>query len=162
MKRFDFFVASMNSGLTRPCGDDRTVRSRHNCVFTSSPALHDRKNHAHPWPTGPDFCLRIFWRLVVTHLAGRLAGKHFRHAAAFGRLAPSPVSGKFLAETGEFFGTNMAFFFLPPAVDILEQYPLVRAFLPIILLICLLTTIVTFLAAYLAAGAVWQRTGKDA
>lgn len=71
------------------------------------------------------------------------------------------LSERSLAETGEFLGANMAFFFLPPAVDILEQYPLVRAYLPNILLICLLTTMATFLAAYLAARAAQQWTGKD-
>ena len=97
-------------------------------------------------------------RILPAGLPASVLGMLLLLAALRLRLLPE----SFLAETGEFFGANMAFFFLPPAVDILEQYPLVRAFLPIILLICLLATIVTFLAAYLAAGAVQQWTGKDA
>lgn len=50
-----------------------------------------------------------------------------------------------------FLTANMAFFFLPSAVNILSQYHLIRGALGRLLLICIISTAFVFCAAYGAA-----------
>lgn len=51
----------------------------------------------------------------------------------------------------DFLSKNMAFFFLPSAVNIIQSYPSIKAVVLPLLLICIISTICTFVASYAAA-----------
>jgi holin-like protein len=55
---------------------------------------------------------------------------------------------KHLGETADFLTANMAFFFLPATLRILDCYDLVKNVLVQLVGICMICTIVTFLVAY--------------
>jgi holin-like protein len=78
-----------------------------------------------------------------------------------GALRSGLLPERLLGETGDFLAANMGFFFLPPAVEILESYPLVQSALPEILLICVVSTVLTFAAAYGAARGVQLLQDKN-
>lgn len=59
-----------------------------------------------------------------------------------------------IREKARFLSANMAFFFIPAGVGIMEQYPLIREHLPALLLICLITTVLTFGATALTVKGV--------
>lgn len=63
------------------------------------------------------------------------------------RLLPAARIG----DATRFLGVNMAFFFLPSAVEILESYMHVGNVLAELLFICLVSTLLTFLATYASA-----------
>ena len=58
-----------------------------------------------------------------------------------------------------FLPANMAFFFVPAGVSILESYPIMKDSLLPIFLICLLSTIITFFVTFATVRLVvsWQR-----
>lgn len=64
-----------------------------------------------------------------------------------------------LRESSDFMLKNMAFFFIPASVGIVEYFPLVRdTWLPL-LLICIIATFVTFAAtAYTVRLVLWLQT----
>lgn len=51
-----------------------------------------------------------------------------------------------IKELSEFLLSNMAFFFIPAGVAVMEKYNLLKGNILILLLICILTTVLTFLA----------------
>jgi holin-like protein len=53
-----------------------------------------------------------------------------------------------LGETGEFLSAIMAFFFLPTAVTIMDYYGLIRPVLVQLIIICIISTFVTFFVTY--------------
>lgn len=64
-----------------------------------------------------------------------------------------------IKETSEFLIQNMAFFFLPPGVQILEKYSFLQGHLLTFLLICIVTTLLTFtVTAYTVLGAMKLQT----
>ena len=61
-----------------------------------------------------------------------------------------------IGETADFLLKNMAFFFIPAGVEILESIPQVRGHIIVLLLICIITTIFTFTAtAFTVTGVIW-------
>jgi holin-like protein len=48
----------------------------------------------------------------------------------------------------DFLSANMAFFFLPPAVGIIKSYNLLKPLFFKIILICVISSFITFMAAY--------------
>ena len=68
-----------------------------------------------------------------------------------------------IKEVSEYLVQNMAFFFIPAGVAIVEQYELVQGKILILLLVSFLTLILTFLAAaYTVKGVIWlQERRKD-
>ena len=99
------------------------------------------------------------------------------HLLAYGLLVPLPasviglvllltglrlriVSEKWLDDTAHFLSANMAFFFLPSAVEILESYEHIHPVLAKLVLVCIASTIVTFLASYASVRALQKLTGK--
>ncbi len=59
-----------------------------------------------------------------------------------------------IEQTGDFLLKNMAFFFIPAGVGILEHFDQLKGSLLAFLAVCLLTTILTFLAAALTVQGV--------
>ena len=57
-----------------------------------------------------------------------------------------------------FFTVNMAFFFLPSAVNVLQNYDMLRPVLFKIFIICLISTVITFLATYFAVRLIQMLT----
>lgn len=59
---------------------------------------------------------------------------------------------------------NMAFFFVPAGVSILESYPIMKDSLLPIFLICLLSTIITFFVTFVTVKLVvaWQKKHRKA
>jgi holin-like protein len=64
-------------------------------------------------------------------------------ALALGLLKP-----QHLGKTADFISANMAFFFLPLAVAILQNYEAIRPVLYQIVIICLASTLITFAVSY--------------
>ncbi len=58
------------------------------------------------------------------------------------------VKPEYINDTARFLSGNMAFFFVPPAVSIVSTYSLIHSVLFKLIIICLLSTLVTFLTAY--------------
>lgn len=58
------------------------------------------------------------------------------------------INEKWIAEASYFLSANMAFFFLPSAVEILDNYHLVHSVLAQLLIVCIASTVLTFLATY--------------
>lgn len=67
-----------------------------------------------------------------------------------------------MQQTGDFLLQNMAFFFIPAGVGILEHFDELKGSLLAFLAICLLTTVITFFAAAMTVRAVMalQSRGK--
>ena len=61
---------------------------------------------------------------------------------------------KHIAETSEFLLKNMAFFFVPAGVQILEQYTALQGHVLVFVLICITTTSATFLTTALTVTGV--------
>lgn len=59
---------------------------------------------------------------------------------------------EFISDTGTWLQKNMAFFFLPANISVMEQFELISHYWLQILFICLITTILTFAAAAGAAS----------
>ncbi len=57
-----------------------------------------------------------------------------------------------IKDISDFLLNNMAFFFLPSAVAILEYFQIIKPILLEILIICFITTILTYLAAYYSSA----------
>ena len=55
-----------------------------------------------------------------------------------------------IEQTADFLSANMAFFLIPAAVRILDSYDAIRPILFKLFLICFISTITTFMAAYIA------------
>lgn len=53
-----------------------------------------------------------------------------------------------IADTGGFLAANMAFFFVPSAVGIIDSYQTLYPVLFRLMLVCLVSTVLTFLATY--------------
>ena len=64
-----------------------------------------------------------------------------------------------IGESGNFLASNMTIFFVPPAVGILNSYGLIKPALFKLVFVCVVTTVLTFLAAY-AATSLTQRLMK--
>ncbi|MCD8139970.1 MAG: CidA/LrgA family protein [Planctomycetaceae bacterium] len=60
------------------------------------------------------------------------------------------VHEAWIGDAAHFLSANMAFFFLPSAVEILENYDRIHPVLVRLLAVCVISTVVTFLAAYWA------------
>ena len=56
---------------------------------------------------------------------------------------------EWIGETADFLSANMAFFFLPVAVNILESYSLFAGAMVRLLIVCVTSTLLTFGATYL-------------
>lgn len=57
------------------------------------------------------------------------------------------IKAEHIKEVSEFLIRNMAFFFIPAGVAIMEKYDLVKGKIAALLFICVVTLILTFLAA---------------
>jgi holin-like protein len=53
-----------------------------------------------------------------------------------------------LGKTGDYLSANMAFFFLPAAVTVLENFPVIRPVLAQLIVIIVISSAVTFFTAY--------------
>ncbi|MFP3041498.1 CidA/LrgA family protein [Treponema primitia] len=58
------------------------------------------------------------------------------------------VKPEHLGETGDFLSANMAFFFLPAAVTVLENYGYIQPVVVQLFLIAIISTMVTFFVTY--------------
>ncbi|MCD8352671.1 MAG: CidA/LrgA family protein [Planctomycetaceae bacterium] len=58
------------------------------------------------------------------------------------------VAEAWIGDAAHFLSANMAFFFLPSAVEIIENYDRIHPVLVRLLAVCIISTVVTFLAAY--------------
>jgi holin-like protein len=63
-------------------------------------------------------------------------------------LALKVVKPEHLGETADYLSANMAFFFLPAAAMILENYEYIAPVLFQVIGVCILTTLLTFFASY--------------
>ena len=64
------------------------------------------------------------------------------------------IKPRHIERFGDFLLKNMAFFFIPAGVAIMEQFDLLKDYLLPFLLICFVTTIITFLATAYTVKAV--------
>lgn len=71
------------------------------------------------------------------------------------------LPGAWIEDATRFLGANMAFFFLPSAVEIIENYLHVEAVLWKLLFICAVSTCLTFLATYASARLFQRLFGKN-
>jgi holin-like protein len=53
-----------------------------------------------------------------------------------------------LGKTGDYLSANMAFFFLPAALTVLENFPVIRPVMGQLIVIIVISSAVTFFAAY--------------
>lgn len=72
---------------------------------------------------------------------------------------------KFLKESsiedvGDFLLKNMAFFFIPSATAIIEKYEFLKGSIVVLVLVCILSTLITFLATYYTVCAVTRLQKK--
>ncbi len=65
-----------------------------------------------------------------------------------------------IQEIGDYLLKNMAFFFIPAGVGILEYFELLKGQALILLLICLITTLITFAATALTVHVVMKLTKR--
>ncbi|AEF85668.1 murein hydrolase exporter [Treponema primitia ZAS-2] len=65
-----------------------------------------------------------------------------------------------LGETADFISTNMAFFFLPAAVTVLENYGVIKPILLQLLLIAIISTVTTFFITYFTVRVSRMLLGK--
>jgi holin-like protein len=63
-------------------------------------------------------------------------------------LALGWIKPRHLGATADFISANMAFFFLPLSVAILQNYEAIRPVLLEIVIICLVSTLITFTVSY--------------
>ncbi|HEX3076812.1 MAG TPA: CidA/LrgA family protein [Lachnospiraceae bacterium] len=61
-----------------------------------------------------------------------------------------------IKELSEFLLSNMAFFFVPAGIAIIEQYSLLKGKILILLFVCIITTILTFLATAFTVSTVMR------
>lgn len=59
-----------------------------------------------------------------------------------------------IRETSDFLLKNMAFFFLPAGVQVMEQFAVIQSQIPVLLFIIAVTLVLTFLASSLTVTAV--------
>jgi holin-like protein len=67
-----------------------------------------------------------------------------------GLLLSGVLKAPHIQETSDFLLKNMVLFFIPPIVDLIGVYGIIKEYIPAILVISLVTTIVTFYTTYLA------------
>lgn len=72
-----------------------------------------------------------------------------------GWIKPKQIQG-----VSQFLLSNMAFFFIPAGVSIIEKYELLRGNIFSLIIVCLLTTILTFYATVYTVILVMKRQGK--
>ena len=72
---------------------------------------------------------------------------------AVSALYPGGEAGA-IRETSDFLLKNMAFFFLPAGVQVMEQFAVIQSQIPILLFIIAVTLVLTFLASSLIVTAV--------
>ena len=90
------------------------------------------------------FAGEICARLVPRGLPASVMGMIFLFAAlAFRLLKPAQIG-----ETADFLSGIMAFFFLPAAVTILQNYDVIRPVVWRLLVICVVCTFCTFFVSY--------------
>jgi holin-like protein len=68
----------------------------------------------------------------------------------FSALALGIVRPRHFGKTADFISANMAFFFLPLAVSVLQNYPAIAPVLFQVLAVCLISTLITFAVSYAA------------
>lgn len=81
-------------------------------------------------------------------------------AALFLLLCTKVLKPAQIEQAGDFLLQNMAFFFIPAGVGILEYFDQLKGSLPAFLAICLLTTVITFFAAAMTVRAVMALQNK--
>ena len=72
----------------------------------------------------------------------------------FALLLAKCIKPRHIERFGDFLLKNMAFFFIPAGVAIMEQFGLLKNYLLPFLLICFMTTVITFLATAYTVKAV--------
>ncbi|MDR1444336.1 MAG: CidA/LrgA family protein [Treponema sp.] len=68
----------------------------------------------------------------------------------FGALGVGIIRPRHFGKTADFISANMAFFFLPLAVSVLQNYQAISPVLFQVLAVCLISTLVTFAVSYAA------------
>ena len=80
-------------------------------------------------------------------------------------LCVRAVKPEQIEETSDFLLKNMAFFFLPAGVKVMEQFSAIQSQIPLLLLIIAVTLVLTFLASAFTVTAVIRvmenRRGKE-
>ncbi|WP_167957751.1 CidA/LrgA family protein [Anaerosporobacter faecicola] len=67
-----------------------------------------------------------------------------------------------IKETSEFLLSSMAFFFVPSGVAIIEQYSFLKGKIAVLILICIVTTILTFLTTTFTVTMIIKYMNKGA
>ena len=93
------------------------------------------------------FALCTAGELLAYAVGGRLPGNILGMMLRFVLLCTGLLKLSHVEETADFFLKNMAFFFLPACLGILELFEQLRPVLGRLLLVCLITTFLTALAA---------------
>ena len=110
--------------------------------------------------------MQILWQLAIIFAFGLLGGVV---SSILPVTVPASVLGLLflflalrinvlkvaqLAPTAAFLSANMAFFFLPSVVNIMQNYHLIQPVLWRLLIVCLLTTVIVFFTTYLVTYSV--------
>ncbi|MDR3192394.1 MAG: CidA/LrgA family protein [Treponema sp.] len=90
------------------------------------------------------FASEVIARYVPVGLPAGVLGILLVLAALGAKILKPEHFGK----TADFVSGNMAFFFLPLAVTILQNYESIRPILLLFTGVCIITTVITFAAAY--------------
>lgn len=93
------------------------------------------------------FALCAAGDLLALLTGGYLPGNVLGMSLLFVLLVSGLVKLSHIEDTADFFLKNMAFFFLPACLGVLEIYDQIRPVLIPLLAVCLLTTLLTALAA---------------
>lgn len=75
-------------------------------------------------------------------------------------LITKVIKTESIKQTSEFLLANMAFFFVPAGVAIIEKYSFLKGKIMILVLICIVTTILTFLVTAWTVTAVMRIMNK--
>lgn len=92
------------------------------------------------------FSVCLLSNYLVTLLPFPFPGSVLGMLLLLGLFLTNVIKPESLKEVAEFLLGNMAFFFLPAGVNILANYSVVQAYIFPIVIICVLSTILTFVA----------------
>ena len=128
------------------------------CTMCNIPFYAIRISCSNTFYTRKDFIMKIFKQLLilfsvcllsnylVTLLPFPFPGSVLGMLLLLGLFLTNVIKPESLKEVAEFLLGNMAFFFLPAGVNILANYSVVQAYIFPIVIICVLSTILTFVA----------------
>lgn len=93
---------------------------------------------------------RVLVSSSLSGAASSIPGQRDRHAAAAGAVGHRAAQIEHIREKADFLLANMAFFFLPAGVSVINYFDVLGRSAVALVLVCLLSTVITFGATALS------------